>query len=157
METQTDTNSGTTAADEARRQGHEPNALNMTFLWSVVIGLGVLVLIAMLLMGILFDYFAGQGRRPEELPASLYQSRPLPVEPSLDPNQKQHLAEIRADEAERLSTYDWVDKDRGIARIPIERAMEILVERGLPEPKETPASTEKANGDQVPNAEKESK
>ena len=35
------------------------------------------------------------------------------------------LADIRAAEATALTTPDWVDKDRGIVRLPIETAMQI--------------------------------
>ena len=31
-----------------------------------------------------------------------------------------------------MSTYDYIDKDAGTVRIPIDRAMDLLVERGLP-------------------------
>ena len=33
----------------------------------------------------------------------------------------------------KLNTYGWVDRPAGIAHIPIVRAMELVVERGLPE------------------------
>jgi hypothetical protein len=33
---------------------------------------------------------------------------------------------------QQLQSYGWVDQQAGIVRIPIERAMELLVERGLP-------------------------
>ncbi|MBI2930688.1 MAG: hypothetical protein HYY16_03475 [Planctomycetes bacterium] len=39
---------------------------------------------------------------------------------------------IRQDEERLLSTYDWVDGETGVVRIPIERAMDLLVERGWP-------------------------
>ena len=35
--------------------------------------------------------------------------------------------------SERLTSFGWVDRDRQIVRIPIERAMGLLAERGLPE------------------------
>jgi hypothetical protein len=35
------------------------------------------------------------------------------------------LADIRATEANALSTPDWVDKDRGIVRLPIETALQL--------------------------------
>lgn len=38
------------------------------------------------------------------------------------------LRELRADEAERLGGYAWVDKGKGVVRIPVDRAMELLVE-----------------------------
>jgi hypothetical protein len=36
------------------------------------------------------------------------------------------LAEIRAAEAAALSTLGWVDQDRGIVRLPIETAMQMV-------------------------------
>jgi hypothetical protein len=35
-------------------------------------------------------------------------------------------------QADRLVGYGWVDREAGIVRLPIERAMELLLERGLP-------------------------
>jgi len=31
-----------------------------------------------------------------------------------------------------LDTYGWIDRQHGIVRLPIDRAMELLLERGLP-------------------------
>ena len=42
------------------------------------------------------------------------------------------LAAVRAAEEKVLQTYGWVDKEQKIVRIPIDRAMELLAERGLP-------------------------
>ena len=42
------------------------------------------------------------------------------------------LEEHRAVERLFLETYQWIDSEADIARIPVDRAMEILVERGLP-------------------------
>lgn len=39
------------------------------------------------------------------------------------------LLAIQKRDAEILTTYGWMDKDKGIVRIPIERAMELTVER----------------------------
>jgi hypothetical protein len=36
------------------------------------------------------------------------------------------------DQDRKLATYDWVDKSKGAVRIPIDRAMELVVQRGLP-------------------------
>jgi len=40
---------------------------------------------------------------------------------------QQYLAEQR----EALSKYGWVDQSRGIAHIPIDRAMDIVAQEGL--------------------------
>jgi hypothetical protein len=39
---------------------------------------------------------------------------------------------VRADEEKILSTSGWVDREGGIIRIPIQRSMELLAQRGLP-------------------------
>lgn len=42
------------------------------------------------------------------------------------------LAALHHEETRLLTTYGWVDGKKGVVRIPIERAMQILAERGLP-------------------------
>ena len=42
------------------------------------------------------------------------------------------MDDIRANEDRILYSYGWSDEKAGTVRIPIERAMELLVERGLP-------------------------
>ncbi|HVU34779.1 MAG TPA: hypothetical protein VHE61_15205 [Opitutaceae bacterium] len=39
------------------------------------------------------------------------------------------LAELKADQAKELETYGWVDQKAGVVRLPIERAMELTVEK----------------------------
>jgi hypothetical protein len=41
--------------------------------------------------------------------------------------------ELRTAEDTDLNSYGWVDRTAGIARIPIDRAMQLLLERGLPD------------------------
>lgn len=40
--------------------------------------------------------------------------------------------QTRAREKAELNSYGWVDRQGGIVRIPVTRAMQLLVERGLP-------------------------
>jgi hypothetical protein len=42
------------------------------------------------------------------------------------------IERLHAWEDERLESYAWENEEAGVARIPIERAMEIMAERGLP-------------------------
>jgi hypothetical protein len=53
----------------------------------------------------------------------------LPPAPRLQPDPAADLAVERARQQARLQGYAWVDRDAGIARIPIGRAMALLVER----------------------------
>ena len=57
--------------------------------------------------------------------------RPEPT-PALQKQPFMDLYELRQGEANRLGSYGWVDKDGGVARIPIDRAIEVLLQRGLP-------------------------
>lgn len=52
--------------------------------------------------------------------------------PNLLVNEPANLAAFRAQEHEALTTYGWMDKNAGVVRIPIERAKDLLLERGLP-------------------------
>lgn len=58
-------------------------------------------------------------------------TRPLPT-PSLQTQPFRDVYLLRDDEAKKLGSYGWVDKDGGIARVPIDRAMEIMMQRGFP-------------------------
>jgi hypothetical protein len=53
-------------------------------------------------------------------------------EPRLQISPRTDLAELRAAQERQLTTYDWLDKEKQIVRIPIDRAMELLAKRGLP-------------------------
>jgi len=55
-----------------------------------------------------------------------------PPDPRLEPHPRQTLQARLAEEQRDLTSYGWVDAKKGVVRIPIERAMDILAERGLP-------------------------
>ena len=52
--------------------------------------------------------------------------------PRLEVDERGQLNEIITAEQDRLYTYGWVDESAGTVHIPIERAMDLIVERGLP-------------------------
>jgi len=75
----------------------------------------------------------GWWDRPRlETPASPLATRTVPPEPRLQVEAPKDLASLQAAEQEVLTTYAWVSKEAGVARIPIDRAMQIVLERGLP-------------------------
>lgn len=39
------------------------------------------------------------------------------------------LAELRANEAKHAASYAWIDQSAGVVQLPIERAMELTVQR----------------------------
>ncbi len=52
--------------------------------------------------------------------------------PQLEIDERSQLDKIRLNEEETLATYGWVDQKAGVVRIPIERAIDLIAERGLP-------------------------
>jgi hypothetical protein len=52
--------------------------------------------------------------------------------PKLEEDERGQLNGIRLTEDQTLDSYGWVDKKAGAVRIPIERAMDLIVQRGLP-------------------------
>ena len=52
--------------------------------------------------------------------------------PKLEEDERGQLNGIRLHEEETLSTYDYLDKNAGTVRIPIDRAMDLIAQRGLP-------------------------
>jgi hypothetical protein len=54
---------------------------------------------------------------------------PFP-KPELQKNPQADLQDFERDQRATLSNYDWVDQPNGIARIPIEQAMQMIAARG---------------------------
>jgi len=52
--------------------------------------------------------------------------------PQLEIDERNQLDKIRKDEEKTLATYDYIDKNAGTVRIPIDRAMDLIAQRGLP-------------------------
>lgn len=62
--------------------------------------------------------------------AEMTQSFPTPRVQTDDGNQD--IADLHAREDLLLDHYTWADESKGTVRIPIERAMELIAQRGLP-------------------------
>lgn len=97
---------------------------------SVLAGVWIIVLLISLVYNGLAHYRASAG--PAPLPVAVQRNR-LPPLPRIQTSPTEvDLQKLRAYEDARLKSYDWVDRKTGIVRIPIERAMELTVQRGIP-------------------------
>ena len=54
------------------------------------------------------------------------------AQPRLEVDERRQLNDIRLQEESTLHRYQWADEKAGVVRIPIERAMDLIVQRGLP-------------------------
>lgn len=94
-----------------------------------------LVLMLVLVLAAMFGLyrFLAERPRPFDVPRPpLAGARAPQPAPRLEVSPTAALAELRAREAEALTTYGWMDREAGIVRIPIERAMEMIARDGLP-------------------------
>ncbi len=105
----------------------------------------ITILTAILSLGILRGLQAWRDNastRPAMAEAQEAQQAPAP---RLQIQEPKDLAVFRKEEAAILSTYGIVDREKGIYRIPIEEAMRLTLERGLPTAGDpAPAPTAKA-------------
>ncbi len=105
---------------------------------------GVCVLVGMwIIVALIHFYFAYLEHHraevsPPPLPVELH-GNPMPPEPRLQESPRQDLKAMRAREDWQLNHYFWVDKTKGMVAIPIERAMGIIAQRGIP-PQKQPAN-----------------
>jgi hypothetical protein len=91
----------------------------------IAAGLGLFVLAVPLLMPLAFPQ-SMQRVSPAVAPALSADVPSLEVTPSAD------LQRLRRDDARFAESYGWTDRSRNIVRIPVDRAVEILLRRRLP-------------------------
>jgi hypothetical protein len=53
-------------------------------------------------------------------------------QPRLETDERREINAFREQEEEKLNSYGWVDQGAGVVRIPIDRAMQLVAQRGLP-------------------------
>jgi hypothetical protein len=94
----------------------------------------------------LFRYLYRTEQATTPPPTVMEAQRVLPPAPRLQTTTAADIVELRNREDEILRNYGWVDRNAGVVRLPIDRAMELIVERGLPQPKTPPAPKPAAPG-----------
>jgi len=117
--------------DENRpaHNGHETSDVHVWEVGKFAIALALLCIVALGLLFGLFRYFQARDNtaavKPID-PVRVFPQPQLQKTPALD------LESIRDAENQRLESYGWVDREKGVVRIPIERAIDLLSQRGLP-------------------------
>jgi hypothetical protein len=96
-------------------------------------GLALLVILVAVLVSMrwMFAYFAkSQQLGP---PASPFENaRVLPPQPRLQVQPRLDLQAYCEGQAQLLNTYGWVDPHNDVVRIPVDRAMDLIIQQGLP-------------------------
>jgi hypothetical protein len=118
---------------------HEESDVNIR----AILGFGGVLIVAtgfvLVLMWLLFRSFAAREAKQAPLmyPLAAGQDDRVPPEPRLQTNPREDLADLRAHEDALLHSYGWVNRNAGVVRIPIDDAIRLTLERGLPSRQET--------------------
>lgn len=119
---------------EANDRKYEARDLNPRAVGWFTVGLAILAVLVLIGMAGLIRLLSrgeppGQGVVTPGRPSVTAIDRS--PQPDLQVSPMQDLQRMRAIEDAQLRNYGWIDRQAGIAAIPIERAMELLAERGL--------------------------
>lgn len=111
------------------RPGHEESDVEPTQIVFWAVALAVLTALTAFVVAVLYAYIEGTslGEVFDRAPTPWEGAEP--PEPRLQVDTLQLPREVEARERERLEGWEWVDRDEGIAQIPVERAKELVVER----------------------------
>jgi hypothetical protein len=112
---------------------YEPSQADLRVVLGFLAALGLATAMVLLVLWGMFGYFRSLSARRGPLPSPVtYTSAPEIPPPQLQPDPVADYNVYRLSDQEKLNSYGWVDQNAGIARIPIDRAMDLLVQRGLP-------------------------
>ncbi len=115
--------------------GHEKTDVNVKPIVVMTVLIAAACLIALLAMIPMFDYLERREAAADRPPSPLAEPNPLPPEPRLQVRPGNDLDEYRERSIRQLEKYQWIDPDARVVRIPIDRAIDLILERGL-EPRE---------------------
>jgi hypothetical protein len=114
---------------------HEGSDVNVRAIAQFGVGLLVLGAAIYLVVWLFFGFLSERSARASgQLPYPLAagQQDRVPPEPRLQTNPRADLRELRESEDKRLDSYGWVDRNAGIVHIPIDDAIKLTLQRGLP-------------------------
>lgn len=95
------------------------------------LGLATIVLISLGLLQALFGFFQ-RGVEEADVPRHpLAEEVVQPPEPRLLADPDGYWDDYLAEQEERLSTPAWIDRDAGVVRVPVDRAIDLVLEEGL--------------------------
>ena len=107
---------------------HESSDMNPKYVAYFASGLVVVVILVNIGLWWMFHQFEEQQARRENRPTLVEAPRPTP-QPKLQISPQDDLQDLLRKENEILTTYGWVDREKGIARIPIDRAIQLFLEK----------------------------
>jgi hypothetical protein len=153
VEPMEDTHGHSSADDEYRETppgaGYEHTDASAGTILKFLLWLAGSAVLIHLGLALLFNLFVEQRIEHEapQYPLALGEGTRVPPEPRLQRFPREDIMNFRIGEEASLHQYGWVDRDAGVVQIPIDEAMRLTVERGLPSRQQDPAQPE---ADRIP-------
>ncbi len=125
--------------DPLTQLGYEPRDVSTGPLLKWGIALAVFIAVSLLASLGIYSLTMPPPEKLRQKTGPVNAVQPIPNAPMLQVNPALDMREYRIEEDRTLHSYGWVDRSRGIVHIPIDRAMELLMEKGLPTRQSAPA------------------
>jgi hypothetical protein len=109
-------------SDVSRPSDYEKSDADPRLIGALALGVAIFLLVTPFALKTIYPSAMSSGGVTEPLP--------VPPEPRLQVQPRVDLDRLRFFEHGRLETFGWVERERHIAHIPIERAIHILARRG---------------------------
>jgi hypothetical protein len=114
-----------------REDGYERHDANVHALLIFAASLAILIIVVLFAMKWTFDFLS--KKEPLGPPPTPFENvRALPPQPRLQVEPHQDLRAYCQQELSHLDSYGWVDPQNGIVRIPVDAAMQKVLQQGLP-------------------------
>jgi hypothetical protein len=116
----------------------EPAGVNARGVVYFAIGLMVTLVICLFVTGGLFRHFRNlaiardQQSKKSAVVASVMTGRPYFPSPHEQFSPQLDLQYFTEQQERGLNSYGWIDRKAGVVQIPIDRAMDLVLQRGLP-------------------------
>jgi hypothetical protein len=116
----------------ATRPGYETRDVRVRLVLGFASGLVVAGLAISIAIAWLYSFFEHQIPSPNPPSRIEFEMPVLAPPPRLQTDPHADLLRFETEQNAKLNSYGWVDRDHGVIRIPIERAMDLVAQRGSP-------------------------
>ena len=102
---------------------HEPKDMSVRAV--ALFGLGLLLVLVAVHFGLgaLFGVLRRSAERRDVQPSVMAEPRAMPPAPRLEVSPQRNLEAVRRAEDRNLGGYGWIDRSKGIVRIPLDRGL----------------------------------
>jgi len=124
--------------DTTEHEAHvatEPDRVSTKIVMGFAVALTGAAVVAAILIALLFHGFQRVALKKDAATVAEEgierPSNRLPPAPRLEVHGERNWQQFRSAEEQRLATYGWMDRSMGAVHLPIERAIDLIAQRGI--------------------------